>query len=77
MAITATFTQVDTEGNLRQVVFESSCLTEAEQAYPAHKLELLAVVHALSVWRNYLLESGVPRQSGDLTNFTQPGGHLA
>ena len=42
----------------------------AEQAYPAHNLELLAVVHELRVWQHYLLGSGAPRRPGNLTNFT-------
>ena len=52
------------------MTFESSSLTVAEHAYPAHNLELLAVVHALCVWRHYLLGSGAPLQPGDLTDFT-------
>ena len=69
-AITATLTQVDAEGNHQPVVFESRSLTVVEQAYPAHNLELLAVVHALRVWRHYLLGSGALLRRGDLTDFT-------
>ena len=69
-AIAATLTQVDTKGNHQPVVFESHRLTAAEQTYPAHNLELLAVVHALLVWRHYLLGSGAPRRPGNLTDFT-------
>ena len=69
-AIAATLTQVDAEGNHLPVAFESRRLTVAEQAYPAHNLELLAVVHALRVWRHYLMGSGAPRRPGDLTDFT-------
>ena len=47
--IAATLTQVDTEGNHQPVAFESRRLMAAEQTYPAHNLELLAVVHALRV----------------------------
>ena len=50
-AIAATLTQVDSKGNLWPVEFKSCCLMAAEQTYHAHNLELLAVVHALSVWR--------------------------
>ena len=50
-AIAATLTQVDPERNHLPVVFKSCCLMAAEQTYHAHNLELLAVVHALSVWR--------------------------
>ena len=63
--ITATWAQVDAEGNHRPVVFESLCLTVAEQTYPAHNLELLAVVHALRVWQHW-----VQLQPGNLTEFT-------
>ena len=37
------------------VAFESRKLNAAEQNYPTHERELLAVVHALKVWRHYLL----------------------
>jgi len=40
------------------------------EAYPAHVLELLAVVHALRVFRHYLLGSGAPRPPGVLSDFT-------
>jgi hypothetical protein len=36
----------------------SGCFTVAEEAcvnYPTHDLELAAVVHALKIWRHYLL----------------------
>ena len=52
------------------MAYESRKLTEAEQAYPAHVLELLAVVHALRVFRHYLLGSGAPRPPGVLSDFT-------
>ena len=52
------------------VAFDSLHLTVTEQAYPAHNIELLAVVHALRVWRHYLLGSGAPRRPGNLTDFT-------
>jgi hypothetical protein len=45
-------------------------LTPAEQAYPAHVLELLAVVHALRVFHRYLLGSGAPRPPGVRSDFT-------
>ena len=62
--------QVDAEGNHWPVAFVSCCLTVAEQAYPAHNLELLAVVQELRVWRHYSLGSGAQLRSGYLTNFT-------
>lgn len=39
---------------LQPVAFESRKLTPAERNYPIHEIELLAVVHALKVWRCYL-----------------------
>jgi hypothetical protein len=45
-------------------------LTAAEQAYPTHVLELLAVVHALQVFRHYPLGSGAPRLPGVCSDFT-------
>ena len=44
-------------------------LTSAEWNYPAHVLELLAVVHALRVFRHYLLGGGAPRQEGCWSDF--------
>jgi hypothetical protein len=42
------------------VAFESRKLTPAEQAFPAHVLELLVVVHAFWVLRHYLPKRGAP-----------------
>ena len=39
------------------VAFESRKLSGAEQGYPTHERELLALVHALKTWRHYLLGS--------------------
>lgn len=36
------------------VAFESRKLTPAEQNYPTHERELLAIINALKVWRHYL-----------------------
>jgi hypothetical protein len=39
-----------------QVVSYASCrLRKHEENYPAHDLELAAVVHALKIWRHYLI----------------------
>ena len=38
----------------RPIAYESRCLTPAEVNYPTGEQELLAVVHALTVWRCYL-----------------------
>ena len=42
------------EQSKHPVCFESRKLTPAENNYPVHELELLAVVHALRVFRHYL-----------------------
>jgi hypothetical protein len=49
--------------------YESRKLTLTKQAYPALIFELLAVVHALRVFRHYLLGSGVSRTPGARSDF--------
>ena len=61
---------MDDDGHHHPVAYESRKLTAAEQAYPSHVLELLAVVHALRVFRHYLLGSSAPRPPGILSDFT-------
>ena len=51
------------------MAYESSKLTVAERNYLAHVLELLAVVHALRVFRHYVLGSGAPRPAGCGSDF--------
>ncbi len=63
-AISAILTQPDGDGVHHPIAFKSCKLTAAEQAYPAYVLLLLAVFHALRVFRHYLLGSGAPRSSG-------------
>ena len=58
VAVAVILTQPDDEGHQHPVAYESRKLTAAEQNYPAHVLELLAVVHALRVFRRYLLGGG-------------------
>lgn len=53
-AIGAVLFQTDANGVSRPVAFTSRKLKPAEQNYPTHELELLAVVHALKTWRYYL-----------------------
>jgi len=69
-AISAVLSQPDDDGVHHPIAFESRKLTAAERAYPAHVLELLAVVHAFRVFRHYLLGSGAPRPAGVLSDFT-------
>jgi hypothetical protein len=62
VAVAAILTQTDDDGQQHPVAYESCKLTVAEQNYPAQILELLAVVHALLVFKHYLLSSGAPWQ---------------
>jgi hypothetical protein len=39
----------------RVIVYASRQLRRHEEHYPSHDLELTAVVHALKIWRHYLL----------------------
>ncbi len=51
------------------MAFESRKLTAAERNYPAHILQLLALVQALRVFKYYLLGSGAPRPLGCVSDF--------
>jgi len=53
-AIGAVLTQ-GTGADIRPVAFESRKLTPAEKNYPTHEREQLAIMHALRLWRHYLL----------------------
>jgi len=37
------------------VCYESEKLNEHEQNYPKHDIELAVIIHALKLWRHYLL----------------------
>jgi hypothetical protein len=39
----------------RVIAYASRALRPHEQNYPTHDLELAAVVHALKIWRQYLM----------------------
>jgi hypothetical protein len=39
----------------RVIAYASRALRPHEQNYPTHDLELAAVVHALKIWRHYLM----------------------
>ena len=69
IAVAAILTQPDDEGRQHPVAYESRKLTTAERNYPAHVLELLAVVHALRVFKHYLLGGGAPRPHGCWSDF--------
>ena len=53
-AMGAVLSQVWDDGE-HPVGFESRKMNPAEQNYPTHERELLAVIHALRTWRHYLL----------------------
>ena len=69
IAVAAILTQPDNEGLQHPVAYESRKLTAAERNYPAHVLELLAVVHALRTFRHYLLGGGAPRPADCWSDF--------
>lgn len=69
IAVAAILTQPDDDGLQHPVAYESRKLTAAERNYPAHVLELLAVVHSLRVFRHYLLGGGAPRPPGCWSDF--------
>jgi hypothetical protein len=55
LAVSAILEQPDDAGVFRPVAFESRKLTQAERLYRPHRLQLLAVVHALKTLRPYPL----------------------
>ena len=69
IAVAAILTQPDDAGHQHPIAYESRKLTATERAYPAHTLELLAVVHALRVFKHYLLGSNAPRPPGCTSDF--------
>jgi hypothetical protein len=69
IAVAAILTQLDDDGRQHPVAYESRKLTAAKRNYPAHVLELLAVIHSLRVFRHYLLGGGAPRPPGCWSNF--------
>ena len=53
-AMGAVLSQVWDDGE-RPIAYESRKMNGAEMNYPTHERELLAIIHALRVWRHYLL----------------------
>ena len=41
--------------NEDEICYDLQKLKEHEQNYPMHDLELVAIIHALKIWRNYLM----------------------
>ena len=70
VAISAVLAQPDDAGHHHPEAHESRKRTAAEQAYPPHVLELLAVVKNLLMFRHYLLGSGASRPPEVLSDFT-------
>ena len=58
-AIGATLSQKDTEENLRLLACTSRKMNPAEQNYPTHEREMLALVDSLKRWKHYLQGSKV------------------
>ena len=59
----------------RPIAYESRKLRSHELNYPTHDLELLAVVHALKMWRHYLLGNSFKIKTNHKSLkwiFTQP-----
>ena len=50
---------------LQPIAFMSKKMLDAETRYPVHEQELLAIIHALSTWRHYLMGSQVPCRRQD------------
>ena len=53
LAIGAVLSQDQRKGE-QLIAYESRKLSPAEQNYPVHEKELLAIVHAIKLWRIYL-----------------------
>jgi len=54
-AIGAVLSQPTEDSNIdRPIAYESRKMTPAEMNYPTHEQELLAIIHALKIWRVYL-----------------------
>ena len=72
IAVAAILTQPDDAGHQHPIAYESRKLTATERAYPAHTRipgAHLAVVHALRVFKHYLLDSGAARTAGCRSDF--------
>ena len=75
IAVAAILTQLDDAGHQHPIANESRKPTATERAYPAHTLELLVVVHALRVFKHYLLGSGAARPAGCGSDFDRLDGN--
>ena len=38
------------------IAYESKKLSDAERNYPTHDKEILAIIHALKLWKHYLMD---------------------
>ena len=69
IAVAVILTQPNNEGLQHPIAYECRKLTAVDLNYPAHVLELLAVVHALRTFWHYLLDGGAPRPAGCRSEF--------
>ena len=53
-AVGGVLLQKDEDGFMHPVAFESKKLSATERAYPAQERELLAILHALRIWRCFI-----------------------
>ena len=53
--------------NDHAIYYESWKLKEHEQNYPMHDLELVAIIHALNMWRNYLMGRKFLLKTGNMS----------
>jgi len=49
------------------ICYESQKLKEHEQNYPMHDLELVAIIHALNMWRHYLMGRKFLLKTGNMS----------
>ncbi len=61
-----------THGDLRPIAYESHKLSEGQRRHAMHERELLAVVHALQVWRMYLVGSAVTVRTDHMPPWSGP-----
>ena len=53
-AVSAILSQTDSDGERHPIAFMSRKMTDPEQNYGPRDWELLAIVHAVRIWRHYL-----------------------
>ena len=53
--------------NDHAIYYESWKLKEHEKNYPAHDIELAAIIHALKMWRHYLIGRKFLLKTGNMS----------